>query len=45
DRNDLGFRIFRADMSADGGGRANYSASVAGGGGPPPPPHAVISAG
>lgn len=29
DRNDLGFRIFRADMSADGGGRANYSASVA----------------
>ncbi|MGC2917700.1 hypothetical protein, partial [Pseudomonas aeruginosa] len=28
DRNDLGFRIFRAYMRAEGGGRANYSASV-----------------
>ena len=29
DKKDLGFRIFRAEMSLDGGGRANYSASVA----------------
>ena len=29
DKKDKTFKIFRADMSVDGGGRANYSASVA----------------
>ncbi|MFZ5959769.1 xanthine dehydrogenase family protein molybdopterin-binding subunit [Pseudomonas knackmussii] len=29
DKKDLSFKIFRAEMSLDGGGRANYSASVA----------------
>lgn len=28
DKRDLAFKVFRAEMSADGGGRANYSASV-----------------
>ncbi|MDD1977539.1 MULTISPECIES: xanthine dehydrogenase family protein molybdopterin-binding subunit [Pseudomonas] len=29
DKKDMTFKIFRADMSVDGGGRANYSSSVA----------------
>ncbi|MEG9623761.1 aldehyde oxidase [Pseudomonas sp. HMSC08G10] len=29
DKKDMSFKIFRADMSVDGGGRANYSSSVA----------------
>ncbi|QXI36321.1 xanthine dehydrogenase family protein molybdopterin-binding subunit [Pseudomonas xantholysinigenes] len=29
DKNDLSFQIFRADMTVDGGGRINYSPSVA----------------
>jgi CO/xanthine dehydrogenase Mo-binding subunit len=29
DKNDNSFKIFRADMSVDGGGRINYSPSVA----------------